>query len=351
MMHELIKAECESICELCAAGPSSQSSIFCDEVVSSDTVPAGVFVRVVGEILNNFRGDESNLQSLQNCIETLFRTKDIVFKTVMLSCSDPHTGCFADPRPTLWESFLCAVTDLIKLLLGPLQFSSQRAKEVILDTFVTYIMLSFFPSLSKNQAVRSSDPGMSFDGPHSLSLSEFIVGFFSLGPNILEAVSLLLVSKIPVEFGICESLATNPSTRGAAIIGAALFRGVQGALPPWIVESLPEIYSTFHSALGGDPNTFGLVFRLSMAARFPASAVSLNGGLRQGKLLSGPFFESMSATTVENFINEVTACSSKGGLSSWRRVKVSVKQICGGKKKESDFRQKPALTRWDFDRI
>jgi hypothetical protein len=39
-------------------------------------------------------------------------------------------------------------------------------------------------------------------------------------------------------------------------------------------------------------------------------------------------------------------------IASWKRLKVIIKQACGGKKKDTDFNQRPALTRWDtLDRL
>ena len=69
-------------------------------------------------------------------------------------------------------------------------------------------------------------------------------------------------------------------------------------------------------------------------------------------LLSGKFFERMSDAAKTNFLDQARALSEEDTTASWRRLKTLIKQACGGKKKDTDFNQKPALTRWDtLDRI
>jgi hypothetical protein len=75
------------------------------------------------------------------------------------------------------------------------------------------------------------------------------------------------------------------------------------------------------------------------------------GGVKPGKLLAGPFFENLPTQAVDRFVEEAIALCRSDNASSWRRFKVAVKQICGGKKKDTDFQLKPSYTRWDFDRI
>lgn len=97
----LIKAECEAIHHQCAAGPEHGSSLFHDEIVSPDSIPAGLFVRTLREVLEASRRHGVPLDALQQCITTLHSSRNFVLSSILLTCSDPQTGAFCDPRPTL----------------------------------------------------------------------------------------------------------------------------------------------------------------------------------------------------------------------------------------------------------
>ena len=75
------------------------------------------------------------------------------------------------------------------------------------------------------------------------------------------------------------------------------------------------------------------------------------GGLISGQLLSGRYFESLTTQAKSVFVNEAKQLAATGGVANWRRLKGLIKQACGGKKKDTDFNQKPSPTRWEFDRF
>jgi hypothetical protein len=129
---------------------------------------------------------------------------------------------------------------------------------------------------------------------------------------------------------------------------AALFRAMQGSLPPWTVESIPQIFSALYGAVGKDAQLFVHVLGLAMQVRL---RVSHYGGLVAGQLLSGGQFEGASEAFCQIFLAQVAEICQTDTAGGWKKMKHVVKSACGGKKKETDYKQKPSPTRWEFDRF
>ena len=165
-----------------------------------------------------------------------------------------------------------------------------------------------------------------------------------------------LRATVPVNLASFGNTDTDSKFVGIAIVGAALFRSCQGALPPWAIESIPDVYCAFFEiGLGSDVEAFGRWMHLSMELRLHTGSTSTEAnivfhGLSSGQLLSGRYFESLSMQAKSLFVNEAKQLAAAGGGSNWRRLKGLIKQACGGKKKDTDFNQKPSPIRWDFDR-
>jgi hypothetical protein len=333
-------AECEAIQRQCHGGPGSSSSIFNDDIVSMDSVPAGIFVRVLGEAMIG-RGNVVH----PNCVHKMMECRECVMGTIMHPCPDPASSSFADPRPALSEAWFLAMAELTK---GDKLDSVAEA--ILVDTCVAALSLLFLPRLCKTESERQNDPGMSHDGPQSLASTSFLSRFFQMGPNALQAVAQKLLTVVPIDVSYIQSLSSESEFYGLSIVGAALFRATQGALPPWAVETIPEVYSGLYFALGKSPVRFGLMLQLSMEVRL-SPAVEGFGGVKAEELLSGRFFQTMAAKAKAEFLQQATQLSEKDDVASWRRMKVLIKQACGGKKKDTDFKEKPSYTRWDFCRL
>lgn len=344
-------SECEAIQNQCITGPESKSLIFEAGVVSPEAVPSGLFVRALADVIQSYRdthGQEHDL-AIPNCIQALSAVKDLVLETILLQCPDPRDGAFVDPRPTLTEAWLQAMIALVDARsLDP------AVESLMAETCVAIVSLIFYPTMGKTQNERMNDPGMTLDGPHSLAVTTFLGAFFRQVPTrILQAAGQRLLCIIPVDIASMQGLCQDQNFQGVAVVGAALFRACQGALPPWAVESIPDVYSSLFEAFGKDVEAFGLLMRLSMEVRLSKTSDLRSGfgGMVGGNLLSGRFFETMSDKAKETFIEETKQLCKENKATSWRRLKVSIKQNCGGKKRDTDFNQKPSQTRWEFDRI
>ena len=352
ILISLITTECESVIVQCSGGPTSCSKIFREDIISEETgLPPGIGIRVLLETLENAFLSFTPVLSMRNCLHVLYTSRQAVLHTLISECSMPvGKGSFHDPRPVIAETwFLCM--NRIAVVTAKRQIDAYEEvevdtviKQLLVETFVVVISLLFYSSLEKTQDKRANDPGMSLDGPQGLVMIEYVVSFFNLGSVMIQSAMKELLVAIPV------ATSHDPDADGIAIIGAALFRGSQGGLPPWAVESIPSVYSSLFNVLNKNVNTFGLMFELSMNIRLKEN--SRFGGIEGGSLLSGKFFKSMNEKARLNFVSQAKELASTDTTASWRRLKSVIKQACGGKKKDTDFKQRPALTSWDsLDRI
>jgi hypothetical protein len=349
------KTECEAIQRQCQLGPTSSSSIFREELISEESVPSGTTLRVLAEILDSAVQLKIPIDSMVNCIRVMSEVRLDVLQTITSECPTPRgKTSFCDPRPTFAEAWVLASNKLLEAVAAESPsspFHSRKAVEsIVVDSCVSCIGLLFFPTMGKTQDARLNDPGMSLDGPQTVLLMEFLKLYFLLGPPFLQAAAKRLVLAIPVDKASVENLSTEDDAVGMAIIGSSLFRAAQGGLPPWAIEFIPAVHSSIYFSLNTDYMKFRLVFGMSLELRIMAQRSF--GGVPPGRLLSGRFFETLSAKAKNKFLDDSVALAQTNTLASWRRLKSLIKQACGGKKKDTDYRQKPALTRWDcLDRI
>jgi hypothetical protein len=200
-------------------------------------------------------------------------------------------------------------------------------------------------SLGKTSSERlRSQQGMILDGPQGLGIMEFYAALFDLGPEILAAASRRLVDVVPVQ------VIEDPDSTGVAIILAALFRAAAGGLPPWAVESTPVVYSSLFRALNRNSDHFRFLLSLSTILRLSPSHNF--GGIEPGGPLAGPNIFKLSDKSRKVLLDQAYQIANADDASGWRRLKAVIKQASGGKKKDTDFNQKPALTRFEtLDRV
>ncbi|KAL3923871.1 MAG: hypothetical protein SGILL_001395 [Bacillariaceae sp.] len=353
LLQSLIRVECEAVLSQCGHGPNSTSRVFHEDVISEENIPAGLFIQVLTETLSNAFRSQVPVEALGNALRVLVDARQLVLQTIVSDCSSPvKKESFHDPRPVIAESWLICMNVLCKAMVvnGTVRPKSQEQESVtavadlLVHTFIAVIALLLYSSLEKKQEKRAEDPGMTLDGPQGLVLMDFLQSYFCMGPEMLQTAASRLIQQIPVETG------NNPDAAGYGIIGAVLFRGIQGSLPPWAVESLPSVYSALFAAMGKSVDDFGHMLDLSMSIRLRAN--DQFGSIRGGLLLSGRFFEKMNDSSRRSFLTEAKKLAKEDSTAAWKRLKVIIKQACGGKKKDTDFNQRPALTRWDtLDRV
>jgi hypothetical protein len=354
-----IKIECDAIVFQCRAGPKSSSLLFQEDLIAEDVVPPGNLIQALGEILENAASNGIPVSSLTNVIRVLFDSRGSVLHTIAEKCPNPtEKGSFCDPRPVVAETWFLTINKLLKALISQRFFElegrnsdiSNALERLLIETLVAIIALLLYPSLGKTQTKRVNDAGMSFDGPQTLAMMEFLHLFFSLGFSPLQAASKELLKTFPIDPATIQCFSTDQNAAGVSIIGAALFRAVAGGLPPWAVECIPSVYASFYQALNKDSATFCLIFKMSINVRLPVDQAF--GGVHASSLLSGRFFETMGDKARHKFLTQAVEHAKRDSLSGWRHLKALIKQACGGKKKDTDFKQKPTFTKWDsLDRL
>jgi hypothetical protein len=345
ILISFIREECNAIEKQCALGSNSSSFIFCEEAIFADGVPAGLYIKALSDAIASVK-PSVDIQGLGNILHVVCDCKDDVLACITHRCADPDEHIFADPRPTLTECWFLLMSTIIDSNLVDV-----RTEVVLIDSFAAFVSMLFYPSMEKTLSARRLDPGMSLDGAQSLAALLFVERFLRLGHDTLYKAGQKVLSVLPIDVDEFRKWHNDDTLVGASIIGAAFFRANQGSLPPWAVETVPDVYSALFQSLRKDVALFGTVIRLSMEIRLANVTVPAFPNLKPGQLLSGRSFEGISEKAKMSFVTDVMALCEKDDLASWRRMKAIVKQACGGKKKETDFSQKPAFTKWDFFRV
>jgi hypothetical protein len=343
----LNKAECQAISSQCALGPTAASPIFIESVISENSGPSGLFVRIIGEIIQK----NHDLLSVRNCVLVLHELRTVVLDTLLSKCPEPTNTSFVDPRPALCEAWYLTLDELVE------SFDAQNAaaacndasmKSLLSDSCCTAVLLLLYPSLRKDPNDGWKDIGMTLDGPQTRAIMEFLESFFLLGPDMFRTVAFTVTSRLVAEGALVAS-DDDPVGQGVAVVGACLFRAASGGLPPWAIEVIPSLYAALYHACGTDAHVFCQMLTTSMEIRLGTTRAGF-GGVRPGELLAGRFFESAKESSKRIFVERSQEACSQNDAEGWRRFKVLLKQACGGKKKSS-LSLKPSFTTWNIDRI
>ena len=171
---------------------------------------------------------------------------------------------------------------------------------------------------------------MSFEGPHTLAVNEFLTCYFALGPGMLQELGRGLLMAVPIDTDKANRYSSDAGCHSVAIIGAALFRAAQGGLPPWAVESVPEVCSALFVALNRNVDAYGQMLQLGMDLRLSESVAPF-GSVQPGQRLSGPGFDTIKESVKTQFLQEAVEQCKQDNIASWRRMKVLLKKVSGGK--------------------
>lgn len=338
----LTKAECKAIVAQCHTGPLSHSSIFNDEVISSERLPAGAFLAVIPHVL----GEKRELPF--GYLKALTECSGAVLQTLIHQCPTPSNPHVVDGRPALCEAWflaLSSLTDPTKTLEGLNEAMSMR-NNIIADSCCAAILLILYPSLENDPTKRSDDLGMSMDGAQSLAVMDFFEKVFKLANDQLHQIAHELQNRLQVDLHGEEDV----TLKGMAIIGAGLFRAASGGLPPWAIDCIPSTYAALYQGCGKDTSVFRQVLHASMNVRLAAGSPT-TGGVGPGSLIAGRIFETMREPLREDFLRKAVEIADQDSVDGWRRLKTLLKQASGGKKKASGFNLKPSPTSWECDRL
>jgi len=354
----LNQAECQATSLQCIAGPLSQSPVFNEAIICDDVVAAGAFIVVVRDTLDNIRqelgkfflSEEQVDNAISSCIFALIGSKDSIFSVLSSESPEAQHGCHIDPRPTISEAWFLAMVSLFSIykeINAPIE---SKSKELIYETLALCVHLLLHKRLDKEEFIKDQDNvlGMSLDGPQSLAMIDFIHMALATGPDAFISICERYKSQAIFDspnFG--QTINFNPGMIGGGIITAALFRGCSGALPPWVIESLPKLFAALFTCCG-DTVTFCSMMATGADLRLKDADFAR---VRASKKLAGYYFDKMGEEGVSDFLTKVRAICSKNDNSKWRDLKVLLKAVCGGKKKASTFNLKPQPTNWECLRV
>lgn len=186
MMISLIKTECEAILAQCSLGPTSHSRIFCEDIVSEDAVPAGLFLQILVETLERALALRTPISLLKNAFRALYESRHSVIHVIVAKCPSPiQKGSFEDPRPAIAETWFLSMKQLSSVIesQGGLGVSFAMDAELVallrkllVDTCAAAISLLLYSSLGKTQNDRKEDPGLNLDGPQGEYASCALMG-------------------------------------------------------------------------------------------------------------------------------------------------------------------------------
>jgi hypothetical protein len=328
-----IDKECSLVKVACASPSNALSArMFREDLISCDGVPAGLFIQNILHALTS-SGDSIDFQLLH----LLERCKNVVQESILLLAA--KSASFCDPRETIAESWFQVSAVVASSLVPPHELKTS----LLVDTLVATFHLLLMSSMAKTQEERLRDPVMSLDGPQTLALISFLTAFLSQEQALVNHVLKLAAAHFAME----STAELNPEVVPFVILSSLLYRGCSGALPPWAIESMPELYSLFFDATGKNPDLFARLLRASMET----TAATQLGAVAMGQPIAGPLFATMNAKTKDEFAVEALLVLNRTDGSQWRMLKAMIKRICGGKKKETDYGQKPPYTKWEFERV
>ncbi len=307
IISSLIKADVEAATLQCNAGPQSGSNFFLDGIISEEKAPAGLFIMLIRDRLDHIAKNkdltEQNVNECRLCLSVLKETAPILMP--LLLHQSPEAASHVDPRQTITEAWYLTLTALVSVCRKHEPVASSCVNEGV-ESFLgdSLALASSIIFLKDMGGKKAQHPtlGMSLDGPHTLAIEAFTAESMLLGPSILLAGGASIASKIHVAN---ESL----SLAGPAILTASILRGVSGALPPWAVEEMPELFKSMYISLGNNTNDF--IQNLRQATKLQASTAF--GGVRPGELLASRYL-AVSDTHIESFLNNAKDVCEKGML-------------------------------------
>jgi hypothetical protein len=351
-LKALINAECNAVVSYCKANRDACSSIFHELVVSEEVCAAGSFVITVRDGIAALRSQISNNGveasainvAIPSFVSSLLGCKDSVFSAIG-SNTNVELSEWEDPRPTIFEAWLLTINELIEIVFEVGCQDETTLLQLVSETLVVTIQVLLHKRVDKEITYPGEAKYLSLDGPHTLAMVEFFELSFKFGPSIFAKTASLITSQVNLD--LVSTGANNTSLIGGAIIVAAIYRCVSGAVPPWAVEYVPTMLKSLYSCCGNGPQEFSAIL-------LAGADLKLNVGHKYGcvqKTLAGHYYDTIKPKKKEDFIIKALEISASDGNDKWRQLKVLVKHVCGGKKKASEFNLKPQFTTWECDRI
>lgn len=348
----LISSECNAILSYCQQNADVLSSIFHEQVIGDDSLPAGAvlitvrdaIISVHRQVANQAIDRECERLAISSFVSILYGCKDSVFRA-----TSSHTyirlTTWVDPRPTVLEAWLLSTSEMIKLSLRIGVESNRHIQQLVGESLSLCVKLLLQKCVEKETPAKGHVETLSLDGPQTLAMVEFFEHSFKIGKSVLEVVAKILT--VELQLDSCQTVGRDTSLVGGGIIIASIYRCVSGAVPPWAIENIPALFESLFVCCGHELNSFYSM--ICIGAELKIIEPYQYGSVRSA--LAGYYFDTMKLQGKEEFMKRAQEILESNSNDRWRKLKVLVKSACGGKKKASDFNLKPQYTNWDCDRL
>ena len=285
--------------------------MFIDNVVGEEFLHAGCYILLVRDCIDRIamKKDNNEVIECHMCLSVLRSVAPVVIP--LLVHHSPEATAHVDPRPTIAESWFLTLKSLVSVCQKNDKIASNLANEgiecLLADSLGVVMSLIFLKDLgTKTTTAPEVQRGMTLDGAQTLAMTSFSAESLKLGPSVLSerAIDIVQVADALGSTSVCP-----------AIFIAALLRAVSGALPPWSVEDLPDLFESVYISFGSNPDDFAQLLSISTKLK---SALSF-GGVRNGELLAGRYLD-VSDNHIKSFISQTKEVCNKGMCFGGRRL-------------------------------
>ena len=278
--------------------------------------------------------DRASLVGVENACQILHQCCHDVMRVIVPDAGWRHSSFRIDSRAHLVEAFMDATR--VMAMRRAQTDSALPVSGLVDDILSTTTCAAIFTMLQRtnpNGTGKKVTGGVDTtltDSSHTLAILAFLDKSLSLNNLVRKACTELIQGdalRIPwVEHRTAEFV-------GLVVVVAGHLRAASSTFPPWALEGVALTLHQILSTQGAEP-TF--LLQQAMTIRLLQDSPAL--GLRASELLCGAFFEKADVST-----NVSVLADSVGDHKKFKGV---LKQVCGGKKKDSGFRQKPSSPRW-----
>ena len=311
---------------------SFTSTMFSASVVSEEVVPAGAFLIIIRDVIEDVTKRAHKLssdqidQSISCCFTVMYECHEQVFSALKSRC--PCDMRWEDPRTTMCEAWFLAVNSLLTAFKTHSTPENGEFCSLIGRSMALCIHLIMSIKVEKEYSSKGIEDGLvCVEGPQSLAMIEFLA-LALLTKDIFISTATHCHGDFILD-GESLNGNTDPSYVGGAIISAAILRSVSGGLPPWTVEYMPNILKSLYEACGG-VDSFCLAMAGGCDVRLCRTSVSLYNDIAPGKKLAGFFLDVMKSRARDSFLFSLQeSFTKKDDNQVWRFLKVILKSNCG----------------------
>lgn len=262
-------AACEVIIALNIAEShaiEADAPIFVQGIICEESLPAGAFIQIVGIAVDNlslrYRESQINAKELhinyQLIINTLEKSKCILESLVKEKIPNDSDNS-VDTRVNISEAWFSTMNSLLRISFmdddtKAIFKTCKTSRKLVSDSVFAVIVMI----LNHDQGMKCDEKVfVTMDYAHTLVIVEFLKLSVAYLPSIFEDVGSNVQQNVGVRLDSCsDGLIKCNWYVGAVVFTAVILLGSSGALPPWAIEYMPEIFQSMFLACASDGDRF-----------------------------------------------------------------------------------------------